>query len=309
MPIASKPENMREYHGYAAADKEQDSRELYVYSEELLPFLRGEIKAVEVDNDVKTSSGTDSYSGQVKTTNVLKCVYRDDTSNRAFPPDVRKGEQVIIFNQGDTDTWYWKSEGRNDNSRRLETVRYHANATLDNAAELNDDNTYFLELDTRRHKRVRISTSNADGEEHRYLFQLDAENSQVFLGDDYGNQFWIDSNHPRLCMKNHDNSLIDLNMKNIIIACEDDITIMAKNGKCTIYSKDKMSQMTESTHTLFSKDDMTIQTGKNMLLQSGANMTQIAGGSWSLSYSGTGMCNGNGGTMTMKTSHFAIQRG
>jgi hypothetical protein len=78
-------------------------------------------------------------------------------------------------------------------------------------------------------------------------------------------------------MKNKDDSLIDLNMKNIIIACENDITIMAKTGKCTIYSK----------------SDMTLQTDSN----------------FTLSHKGTGMCNSNGGTMTLQTSHFSVNKG
>ena len=291
MPVASRPPIMREFHGYAAADKANDSRELLVYSEELLPFLQGEIKAREIDNQVNTSNGKDSFQGTVKTTNCITCIYKDDASNRAFPPDVRKGEQVLIYNLGDTGTWYWKSEGRNDNNRKTETQRIQISGTLENAPELNDDNTYFIELDTRRSHRIRISTSNTDGEKNRYLIQIDSDQSQIFIGDDKGNQFFMDSEHPRVCMKNKKGSLLDLNDENIVLACKQDITIKAENGKCNIISG----------------NDMTLKTDTNMLLDSGQNMTQTIGQNWSVSYNGTGVCSGKG-SMTMSTAHLSVRR-
>ena len=45
--------SMHEFHGYAAADKANDSRELYVYCEELLPFLNGEVKAINAKSGYK----------------------------------------------------------------------------------------------------------------------------------------------------------------------------------------------------------------------------------------------------------------
>jgi hypothetical protein len=41
--------SQREYHGYAAADKDNGSRELKVYCEELLPFLTGKINGRNVE--------------------------------------------------------------------------------------------------------------------------------------------------------------------------------------------------------------------------------------------------------------------
>lgn len=314
MAVSVKQNGMIELHGYAAADKEEGSRELLVYSEELLPFLVGELKAKEIVNEISTKSKNNQYVGQLKVTNTIKCIYKDDTSGDAFPPMVRKGEQVRIYNNADTDVWYWKSEGRNDNTRRTDLKRIHISATLEGNPELNDDNSYFQEFNTRTGKYFKISTSNKLGEKYRYLFKIDAETSTVLLCDDSGNMIGIDSNTPRVYLKNRDNSLLDLNQKSIVMACEKDITIMAKKGKCTIYSKDDMTLQTENNfsltstneHTTKSGKKMSISTGETMTLTSSSDMIQQAGGSWSLSFKGTGTCNSVGGILTMNLGRFNI---
>lgn len=261
---------MQEFIGYAAADKAQDSRELLVYPAELLPFLSGEVSAKEVENSVSTK-GKNAYSGTVKTTTIIKCLYRDETSNRAFPPDIRKGEEVVIYNYGDDNTYYWKSSGRNDNARRTETYRVAISGTLQNVAENNDDSTYFFEMDTRRSHRVRISTSNQDGEMFRYTFCFNADTNEVFLGDDNGNQFYIKSDQPRVCMKNTDGSLVDLNMTNIVIAAKNDISITSTEGNITFTAQ-------QGTMTSYSKSDMKLQTEANFTREvTGNSDTTIQG--------------------------------
>lgn len=268
------------WHGYAVLDKANDSRELYVYSEELLPFVTGKIKATEIKNNIKTkSSVTGGFSGNLSTTNALRCIYRDSDSNRAFPPSVRKGEQVLIYNNGDSDTWYWKSEGRNDELRRTDTLRYGCSGTLDNVAVPSDDNTYFIEVDTRTKHHIKLSTSMDDGEKYRYTILIDADNNKIMIGDNEENIISIDSAHPRVCMKNKSNSLIDLNAENIIISCKKDITIKSESGQLALYSKDKMLQTTESTLDIKSTGKMTVETDSQYSLRSSSTMSITCGSS------------------------------
>lgn len=230
--------SQKEYHGYAAADKENGSRTLYVYCEELLPFVSGEIHATEAESLIKTSDGKDTYTGKVATRNFITCTYRDDSGdNTAFPPDVRKGEQVRIFNIGDTDQWYWAPTGRNAGARRLERKRIFINDTLENNADLDDDNTYFIELDSRRTKRILISTAKSDGEKYRYRLEISPVNSTVTLADDAGNVILIDSEKPEILMRNKDDSLLDLNAKNIIMACKGDMSFRADGNVSVLAGK------------------------------------------------------------------------
>lgn len=310
MSVGSRSSNVIEINGIAAADKAHDSRELLVYSPELLPFFTGKLEALEVDNQISTNnSTTGGYQGQLKTTNTITASYRGDNSNRTFPPDIRKGEQVILMNYGDSDQWWWKESGRNDNSRRTETYRVGISGTLENNPEVSDDNSYFLELDTRRSHRVRISTSNTDGEKHRYLICIDADNSVMFLGDDYGNEIQLDSENKRIRLKNTDNSLVDLNQKNIVIACEQDITLAAKNGKISIQAKGNIEQITESKQTTQAGQDIQHTTNGSYSIRCAGNYEVIAGGSYNISYNGSGTCAGRGGTMSMVASRINFIKG
>lgn len=304
--------------GIATADKASGSRDLWVYCPELLPFLSGSISAKEVSNDLKTNTREGTRTSSIKTTNNILCQYRDETTNRAFPPDVRKGEQVVVYCYGDSNQFYWKSAGRNDNSRRTEDYRMAISGSLANNPDQTDDNTYFFEMCTRSKHAIKISTSNADGEAHRYVLNIDADSSTVFLGDDYGNQIYIDSDKPRVCMKNQKNSLLDLNDENIVMACKKDISILsdsgdiaivAKRGKMTIKSETSTDVKCNSGNiNVDAATMMMLKAGATMTLQSGSTMLLSSGGGLNMTFVGSGSCTSPGGTMTMSMTRLNINK-
>ena len=228
---------LTEYHGYAIADKERGSRELKVFVPALLPMLTGELKAIEQDNDVlTTAAGTNfSYSGLIKTKNYLLCQYKNDDPNSLVVPLVRKGEQVIVSNYANTDVWYWRSAGRNDNERRTDTYKTGVSGNLVHNAKLTDDNTYFMEMDTREKHQIKLSTSKQDGEKYRYTIQADADNSRIVVSDDIENKIIIESDPHRISIINKDNSMIILDKKNIVIKCDGEIIMESTSSKVTIH--------------------------------------------------------------------------
>lgn len=269
--------NVIEIHGIAAADFDPNNpkRELAVYPEELLPMMQGKIAATNQTNEFADPSGG---VNRLKTKNYIIAIYKDEQPNVMQPPLVRKGEQVLLTNYADTDTWYWRSEGRNDNTRRTDQYRIGVGGTLENSPQLNDDNSYFMEFDSRDQKRIRISTSKANGEEFRYLLLIDPGNNTVALSDDVGNIFAINSKEKRVCMKNQDNSLIDLNQKNIVIACEQDITLKSEQGQVNIQSKTHLGMETNGTFAIDYKG-------------------------------GSGSCNAHGGMLTLTGGRIDVKQG
>lgn len=282
--------SQREYHGYAAADKANDSRLLYVYCEELLPFVQGEISATNADSGYSISTSDGKSSGVVTTSNILVCTYRDDTkSNSAFPPCVRKGEQVRVYNIGDTDQWYWASAGRNDGARRTDTWRQHISGTLENNADLTDSNTYYIEMDTRGAHHVVISTSNADGEKHTYKFLIDAEQSFILLSDEIGNSLLMESEKPCVTLKNSSNSMIQLNGPDITIACPGNLSLTAKGniishttGFMSVVAEKQMSFTTNANLDLSSKGSYSVSAGGKISQSSSSTSTYSAGAKLSL---------------------------
>lgn len=304
MPALVRGDMCRKLHGVAAKDNNGEDRYLYVYSEELLPFhqgIDGMLDGILIDSEIKTTnSNGEEYCSQTKTTNSLRCVYRDDSSSGTTPPLVRKGEQVLIYNFGDSDVWYWKSEGRNENNRKTDLWRKEISGTAEAAPVLGDDNTYFIELDTRTTHRMRISTSNQDGEKHRYLFMFDADASKVFLGDDVDNQIIIESETPRVAMRNKAESLIDLNTENIVIACKGDCTIKADGEVNTLSGKDTKFE---------SGGALTTKSANDTTNESGGQLQQKAATNWGLQFAGSGTMNSGGGTVNMKVGHFSVNQG
>ena len=214
-------DNIHFYLGKVAADKENDSRFIKVILPEVQPNNRN-VHATEQSVDVGTDSNNGKQTGNITISNFITAEYFGQT-NSGFPPDVRENEQVLVIQYGDTNKYYWRSMGLDDNLRRTERTRLQVGATLDNNASLDDSNVYALELNTRTDQAIRLWTTTANGEQHAYNFSIDAKNSRVFLGDDYGNSVTIDSNKPRITIVNQAKSLIDLNNEDITIYC---------NNKC-----------------------------------------------------------------------------
>lgn len=252
MPVRSSRNLTTSMVGTAAADLDHGSRELYVYCSQLTPFQDGTLEALETTNDINTTDGEHSYQGSLKTTNFIKCFWKGD-GNNPYPPAVRKGEQVTIYNIGDTDVWYWTTEGRDEDQRRCDTKRISVSGSRENIKVLTDDNTYFIEIDTLRSKRIRISTSKADGESYRYQFAIDVDNSMVVITDDDDNSISLESKVPRITLRNKKNSVLTLNDESITLACKKDIVIKSEQGNILVQAKGNYGCVADGKITMHSK--------------------------------------------------------
>ena len=119
--------SFKEYIGIVVEDRKLESRQIKVFLREMTPFAAGKLG----DNtrnetfNIKSDSGA-TESGSVSTTNNVTADYFGGDSNRAFPPDVVKGEQVKVCKYADEDKYYWTSMGRDDNRRKTELIRWAA---------------------------------------------------------------------------------------------------------------------------------------------------------------------------------------
>ena len=294
-----KPPILSQFHGQVVADKQNESRDINVYSPEFLPFVKGEIRATQQESSYNVSGGN---GGSVQTQNFIKATYKDEQANRPAPPDVRKGENVIFYNEGDDKTWYWKSEGRNDNLRRTETVRMDAGGTTEYTPKKTDDNSYFFELDSRRNKRVRLSTSKANGEKDRYIFDIDTGNGAVTLGDASGNQLFVNTGGGFVGMKNAKGSQIHMDGSSICLACEGDFRVRAKGAISFESSKNML------IHTLMGLKIIVMQnmqvTCAQRIQVTAAQQYDLTSPVVKLRY--TGNFYATGGDTTFAVTHFSV---
>ena len=267
-----------QYRGFAVLDKANNERKLKVYVPELLPYVSGEIKGTDVKCAVATvNDKKEAVNFEATTSNYIECDYQDDSDNgNMFPPDVRKGELVTVYTTaGDENHYYWKAAARTAGSRRTETKRIGISATLENNTDLNNSNSYYIELDSRRDsKGVTISTSQANGEAFGYKFRIDTTNGCVTIADNTGNCFVINSQVPSVSLQTSEGSGISICAKDINSECKGNMTahvygnmqliidgnldITAK-GNVTINSKGKSDFTSKSATTVKSSSKVAIQ--------------------------------------------------
>lgn len=251
--------------GTVVEDKKPFERTIKVHLQEALPFVAGEVKPIDTKGAV---TSTDGYSGQVETTNNVEAKYFDGFTNRRYPPDIRKNEQVLVLNYADSDTYYWISAGRDDNLRKKERFNLSVADTPNVVDELNDDNTYFIELDTLHEKRIKISTSNSDGEKYRYLLMFDSKKNTITLCDDNNNEILIESDTPRVRLRNHDGTLLDLAQKNMTLIVPEDFLL--KVGRQAVLDVPVLSLVNSRGDgcTEWNVQDINIKASKSLVLSS-----------------------------------------
>lgn len=238
--IGIKPVKVSLYMGTAAADKDFNSRELKVYITDFLPYLSGKLEATEIKSKVGTEDDrSGGGEGEATQTNTITCTYADLTTNRKWPPDIRKGEQIWVFNVGDSDTYYWWSPGRDDKLRRCEKLRWEVSDDTAFTKELTNDNTFYFEMVTlpdeegNQVKQITLSTSKSDKEEFRYLFRIDAVANTLQINDDAENMILMESKEKRMFIRNTDGSYMELNKKNATLCAVEELTLKA--GKLIVY--------------------------------------------------------------------------
>lgn len=288
--------------GVAAVDKELDSRFLKVRIPETQPMNRN-AQATSQSIDVKSGSTDGTQTGTLTAVNFIEAEYIGET-NKPFPPDVRKGEQILLYMYGDTNKYYWRAMGTDDGLRRTERVRLQANATLANNAELDDTNTYGFEIDTRTAKFLRLWTSKANGEKYAYTLRFDGEEGNLIIGDDADNVITLESEEKRITITNGDKSSFQIDKRNITLYCEGQLNVVAKEGinmqtneQYSITSGNDYSVTTNARCTITSASSMSLTSQADTTITAVGAMTLSAGGGMSLSFGAGGTINGGGGEL------------
>lgn len=197
--------------GIVARNKPLNSIDIEVTPIEDAPMLDG-----EVTDNVTTlnASGVDasgaSYKLEMDTTVSIRATWLPvSQGNRMTPPDVRRGEQVMIYRFGDADKYYWDTLRNDLRFRKLETVIYGFSATTDEDAKPDETNTYVIEISSHE-KHIRIHTSQANGEPFGYDIKLDTGNGTFKLIDTIGNVISLDSGEHSWHIENASGSFVDM---------------------------------------------------------------------------------------------------
>lgn len=216
--------------GIAAENKALESLEIPVTPIELFPTIDGEL----VDTQTVMAVGGQDHRGveytlNVVSSNTLTCTWLPLGSNRVTPPDIRRGERLLIWQYADADTYYWTSMGLDDDQRRLETAIWGWSATPDNEATLSlAENVYSLEVST-HNKQITLHTTQADGEPFEYTIQLNTGDGIFFVTDQEGNSVQLNSAERIIKAINSDASEITIDKTKIFAYAQDEIRAHTDN--------------------------------------------------------------------------------
>ena len=236
--------------GRVCEDRQRKST-IKVIPIELLPGIAGTVECVQQDlTDEGINARGERYSVKLSTVNYVEAQWLSMSSNRRTAPDVVTDEQVLLWQVGDSEEYYWTSLGRDDSYRTLETVIYAIAATAEkNDDPLDGDNTYFLEISSHDQK-ILLSTANKNGEYCRYQFVFDLKKGQVRLNDERGNELCLDTRNTKITLRNADQTGIWLDRKNI-----------------TFMAVENLSATIGGSVEMVAGNDLSLKAGGSMTLQ------------------------------------------
>lgn len=227
------PIPFREFYGIAAEtldSKNNPSGKLKFICPEMNPFHSGEVEHVEKEISFSTEDvwGT-RQSSTATAKNTIEAFFVGSNSSISMP-DLHLGEQVMILQYGKQDLFYWRPFLNDEKLRLREHYRIYCMSSPTRIKNVTNDNTYFIEINTKQgEKGITISTSKSDGEAYVYLAKIDCEKHTVEIKDDIGNIIKMESDKPRIFIKNSAGCKVDLDKENIFIIATNNIIMKAKN--------------------------------------------------------------------------------
>lgn len=180
--------------GNAAANLEVGQTDLEVYPAEAKTYTDGEVTDNISDFTTKGVDGQgNNYSDVVQASNSIKAKWMSRNPWLKTPGLVRRGEEVMIWEMGDTGQYYWELLGTTNHLRRRDVIIFVVSNTDDESVtELTAQNSYFFEFNT-VDKHITLNTPTNDGEPAAYCIQLNTKDGNFSFSDSLGNAIVLDS--------------------------------------------------------------------------------------------------------------------
>jgi hypothetical protein len=179
--------------GYVTRDILEDNLYCDFFPVERMPGYSGIIN----DNVAEKATTTD-IDGTISSVKIDRSVkitakwFNNGDSNRLTPPNICKGETVMLYRYSNTDRYYWSTIYNELDLRKLEKATY----VFSNKRTINDKSklgaVYSFTIDT-INKFVKLFTGDDDGELTTYDFEINTKDGIVTLIDGRGNMIQMDS--------------------------------------------------------------------------------------------------------------------
>lgn len=218
---------IRVWVGSVLEDKKRDSAVVKISVPELFPDSGGSADPADKRSIIRTQNASGQSEETVtNTTNHLTCTWLGESD--FYAPWVRKGEQVLVYQIGDTPKFFWGEFKRDRELRKTDIKRIYVAAKNSNNEALDDSNIYFFELNS-EDQTVSIQTSKANGEVTRYVMKLNCKTGEFVLTDDLNNSIYLNSQERLISLTNGDKASYTLSKQDAFISAPRDL--MAKAGR------------------------------------------------------------------------------
>lgn len=204
---------------------------------EQAPGMTGELKS---NPEVIETKGVDSSGKEYSAKTITNTCWSEVKwlpwgSNRLTPPNIRRGERVLIWQFADDDTQvYWTPTGLDEHLRRLETVVWGFNANPNKATKPGEgkdkrspEDMWTLEISTHT-KQITLRTTDRNGELTTFVCQFNPGDGSFNLIDAQGNQLSLDCIEGEWLLQNSYGSYIKVSKNMIEVFAEDLIKVMTR---------------------------------------------------------------------------------
>ena len=278
--------NLSQMHFYSrgrvAANKALDSKEIEFWAMEVDPMVDGEItdQVTTIDVEGQDASGN-KFKASVDTTVTKRAVwYPFGCTNRLTAPDVRRGEEVMIWQFADAAGFFWTDCATGLALRRLETVIFAISGSPKENEEPTSENTYYIEWSSHK-KAVTFHTSQSNGEPMTWDVQVNTGDGNFSLRNSLGDLVSVDGAEAHIEIRNSVGSYFDMNKKVLNVFAEDEVNIMS--NKITLNGKNAIETTTDQMKSRASNwaiESTTTHTGnftENGMMQLNGDMGTGAG--------------------------------
>lgn len=234
--------------GQVTKPKARNSRHVQVLALETASGTDGEVTHAPLEQIFKGVE-TDGSEYQVKSvsTRDMECEWFPGETNQVTPPDVERGELVLIYRLADTDQYYWTSMGMRNHLRTLESVIIMYGATPKAAGNGLDFTNCYYQQWSPLDGHITIGTSQANGEAFKYTIQINTKQSFVAITDDVGNFMEVNSADNRVQLRNANESWFKAEKQVIDIKADKEINLLCGGTKINLTPESIMSKTTTDT--------------------------------------------------------------
>lgn len=203
---------MREFSvGYVTKNKDYQSRKIQALPVESASATDGEVTHNPVEEILKgVDKDGNAYEVKGISTRDLECEWYPFDDNRVTPPDVRRGELVMIYRLGNSTQYFWRSMNMRNGLRTLEHVVNAYGASPGAGGSGIDFEKNYTTTVSPLDGQVTLKTSKANGEPYAYTVQINTKTGMIGMTDDVGNYFELNSKESRLKLQNVDKSYISI---------------------------------------------------------------------------------------------------